>query len=97
MQDAKAWMRDGLMDALYPMMYFRGENFYPFAVDWQEGAYGRTISPGLGIYFLDPKEGRWQLDDVTREMYVLRELGMGFCSRRTRIFRICRFFWMCPL
>ena len=49
MQDAKAWLRDGLMDALYPMMYFRGENFYPFAVDWQEGAYGRTISPGLGV------------------------------------------------
>lgn len=86
MQDAKAWLRDGLMDALYPMMYFRGENFYPFAVDWQEGAYGRTISPGLGIYFLDPKEGRWQLDDVTREMYVLRELGMGFCMFRTKFF-----------
>lgn len=86
MQDAKAWLRDGLMDTLYPMMYFRGENFYPFAVDWQEGAYGRYISPGLGIYFLDPREGQWVIDDVTREMYVLRELGMGFCLFRTKFF-----------
>ena len=26
-QDAQAWLRDGLMDALYPMMYFQGNNF----------------------------------------------------------------------
>ena len=26
-QDAQGWLRDGLMDELFPMMYFRGENF----------------------------------------------------------------------
>jgi uncharacterized lipoprotein YddW (UPF0748 family) len=33
--DAQGWLREGLMDQLYPMMYFQGNNFYPFAIDWQ--------------------------------------------------------------
>ena len=32
-QDAQGWLRDGLMDALFPMMYFQGNNFYPFVVN----------------------------------------------------------------
>ena len=27
-QDAVAWLRDGLMDELFPMMYFRDSNFF---------------------------------------------------------------------
>ena len=53
-QDAQGWLREGLMDQLYPMMYFQGNNFYPFAIDWQEQSYGRTIVSGLGIYMLHP-------------------------------------------
>ena len=43
------------------MLYFRGNHFYPFALDWQEQSNGRQIIPGLGICFLDPSEGtgRW--------------------------------------
>ena len=85
-QDAKEWMRTGLMDAEFPMMYFRGDNFYPFAVDWQEGSYGKAMVPGLGIYFLDPHEGKWNIKDITREMYVLRQQGMGFCMFRSAFF-----------
>lgn len=85
-QDAQRWMRDGLMDQLYPMMYFQGDNFYPFALDWQEKSYGRTVVPGLAIYFLDPKEGKWTLDIVTREMNVARQMGMGHCYFRSRFF-----------
>ena len=51
-QDAQAWMRNGLMDELFPMMYFRDNQFYPFALDWKENSYGRIIAVGLGIYFL---------------------------------------------
>lgn len=86
LQDAKEWMRLGLMDEEYPMMYFRGNNFFPFAVDWQEGCHGKTMVPGLGIYFLHPREKDWDLDDITREMYVLRQLGMGFCMFRSKFF-----------
>ncbi|MCR4603603.1 MAG: family 10 glycosylhydrolase [Prevotella sp.] len=85
-QDAQEWLRTGLMDQLYPMMYFQGDNFYPFAIDWQEKSYGRTVVPGLGIYFLDPREGRWTLDMVERQMQVVRSMGMGHCYFRTKFF-----------
>lgn len=85
-QDAQGWLREGLMDQLYPMMYFRGDNFYPFAVDWQEGSYGRTVVPGLGIYFMSPREKNWPLRDITQEMEVLRSLGMGHCYFRSKFF-----------
>lgn len=85
-QDAQAWMREGLMDQLYPMMYFKDDNFYPFAIDWQEQSNGRTIVSGLGIYFLDPKEGKWTLDIVEREMYVTRQIGIGHCYFRSKFF-----------
>ena len=83
-QDAQGWLRDGLMDQLYPMMYFRGNNFYPFALDWQECSYGRTIVSGLGIYFLSPREGNWTLDDVSREMHFARQNGLGHCYFRAK-------------
>ena len=83
-QDAQAWLKDGLMDALFPMMYFQGNNFYPFAIDWQEQSEGRMVVPGLGIYFLDPREGKWNLEEVMRQMCVSRQLGMGHCFFRTK-------------
>ncbi|MBQ9651775.1 MAG: family 10 glycosylhydrolase [Prevotella sp.] len=83
-QDAQGWLRTGIMDQLYPMMYFRGNNFYPFALNWQENNYGHDIVPGLGIYFLDPKEGRWNINEVKRQLYFLRSQGMGFCLFRTK-------------
>ena len=55
------------------MIYFRGNHFYPFALDWQEQSNGRQIMPGLGIYFLDPSEGNWTLDEVERQMYFIRK------------------------
>lgn len=76
-QDAQGWLKSGLMDELFPMMYFRGDQFYPFAIDWKEQSDGKIVAPGLGIYFLSPKEGNWKLSDVTREMYVLRHYDMG--------------------
>ena len=83
-QDAQGWLRDGLMDQLYPMMYFKDNNFYPFALDWQERSYGRTIAAGLGIYFLSPSEGKWVLSDVSREMYFSRDNNIGHCYFRSK-------------
>ena len=85
-QDAQAWLREGLMDALFPMMYFKDNHFFPFAIDWQEHACGRIVCPGLGIYFLDPKEGKWTLDIVERQMHVLRQIGLGHAYFRSRFF-----------
>jgi hypothetical protein len=68
------------------MMYFQGNNFFPFAIDWQEQSAGRPVVPGLGIYFLDPREGKWTLDQVVRQMNVSRQLGMGHCFFRSKFF-----------
>lgn len=76
-QDAQAWLKEGLMDQLYPMMYFKGDQFYPFALNWKEESYGRMIVPGLGIYFMSPTERNWPLQVISQEMQVIRHYGMG--------------------
>ena len=83
-QDAQGWLRSGLMDQLYPMMYFQGNNFYPFAIDWQEHDYGRTVVSGLGIYMLHPREGNWKLQEIIRQLHVTRSIGMGHCYFRAK-------------
>ena len=85
-QDAQAWLRDGLMDALFPMMYFQGNHFFPFVVDWQEHSYGRIVAPGLAVYMLHPREKDWRLDIIQREMSVLREQGLGYTFFRSKFF-----------
>ena len=82
-QEAQEWLREGLMDQLYPMQYFRGENYYPFIADWVENRYSRDVVTGLGTYFLDPRQGNWRLSDMTRQMYVSRSLGMGHAHFRS--------------
>ena len=76
-QDAQGWLKEGLMDELFPMMYFQGDQFYPFAIDWAEQSHGKIVAPGLGIYFLSPKEANWPLSTITQEMEVLRQQGLG--------------------
>ena len=71
-QDVQGWLGEGIQDQIYPMMYFRGNAFYPFALDWKEQSQGRHVIPGLGIYFLDPKEGNWSLDEIDRQLYFIR-------------------------
>lgn len=83
-QDAQAWLRDGLMDQLYPMIYFKENNFYPFAINWAENQYNGKVAAGLGIYFLDPKEGNWKIEEVRRQLNVCRQLGIGQCFFRAK-------------
>ena len=76
-QDAEGWLQSGCHDILFPMMYFDGDHFYPFAADWQEQSAGRQVSPGLGIYFLHPQEKDWSLDVIRRQLYYLRAQGLN--------------------
>lgn len=75
-QDAQRWLHEGIHDALFPMMYFRENHFYPFALDWKENKNGRWIVSGLGIYFLHPSEQNWALDEVVRQIYFCRSIGL---------------------
>lgn len=76
-QDVERWLNEGLQDQIYPMMYFRGNHFYPFALDWQESSNGRQVIPGLGIYFLDPKEGDWKREEIERQIHFTRNNGLS--------------------
>lgn len=71
-QDVEGWLGEGIQDQIYPMMYFRGNSFYPFALDWKEQSNGRQIIPGLGIYFLHPDEGNWTVDEIERQINFTR-------------------------
>ena len=72
-QDVFKWLEMGIQDQIYPMMYFKGNNFYPFALDWQEQSNGRHIVSGLGIYFLDEREGNWSEEEIQRQLYFVRD------------------------
>ncbi len=83
-QDAQGWLRDGLMDAIFPMMYFQGNQFYPFVADWKQYSYGRQVAGGLAAYMLHPSERDWDLDVIKREMGVLRQQEMGITFFRSK-------------
>lgn len=86
-QDVIAWTARGIVDQLYPMMYFRGGQFYPFLIDWTESVHGCEIVPGLGIYMLAPDEGGWPAGEIERQMSVARSLGMGFALFREKFLK----------
>ena len=76
-QDAQGWLKEGIHDALFPMMYFKDNHFYPFALDWKENDHGRWVVPGLGIYFLSPRERDWPLDEVSRQLFFTRQTSLA--------------------
>ena len=76
-QDAQGWLKEGIHDALFPMMYFKDNHFYPFALDWKENDHGRWVVPGLGIYYLSPKEQDWPIDEVSRQLHFTRQTGLA--------------------
>ena len=83
-QDAQMWLRTGLMDQLYPMLYFKDNNFYPFAIDWMEQSYTGQVAAGLAVYLLDRREGNWKIDEVKRQLNICRQLGLGQCFFRAK-------------
>lgn len=76
-QDSQGWLHEGIQDMLFPMMYFNGNQFYPFALDWQEQCNGRQIVPGLGVYFMHPSEKNWPFEVVERQIHFTRTHGLA--------------------
>lgn len=70
-QDAGHWLQTGKHDLVFPMMYYKGRNFYPFLDDWVANSNGRTIVPGLGVYQMD--ELNWSLQEITDQMKYIRD------------------------
>ena len=74
-QEAQQWARDGIVDMISPMLYFKGNNFYPFVRDWQENSFGRHIVPGIGAYRLLPEYGGWNQHELIRQLCTSRSAG----------------------
>ena len=74
-QEAQQWARDGIVDMIFPMLYFNGNNFYPFVRDWQENSFGRHIVPGIGAYRLLPEYGGWEPLELVRQLCTSRSAG----------------------
>ena len=106
-QDPKQWLDMGWQDELFPMMYFQGNLFFPFLFNWKEISSGHPVSAGLGIYFLDPKEGRkWTLNEVRAQIHTARKSDVGgVCFYRSQYLTgnykgiynaVCNEFFPCP-
>jgi hypothetical protein len=70
-------MHEGIVDALFPMLYYAGHHFYPFITDWHEHSYGRHIIAGMGTYQLHPDEKDWELEEIVRQLNVVRAHPTG--------------------
>lgn len=80
-QDAAAWLKSGKHDALYPMMYYKGQLFYPFLDDWIANANNRIVVPGLGTYQMI--ELGWSRGEITSQIdYTRRKKIAGQCYFR---------------
>ncbi len=74
-QDAVNWLYEGNIDFVAPMMYYKGEGFTPYLIDWVERIGGEgNIVAGLGAYRLDPKEGKWSLTDIDEQIKATRRM-----------------------
>ena len=71
-QEAQEWMRTGIVDAVFPMVYYAGNHFHPFVCDWGEHSYGRHVVAGMGTYQLHEEEKDWDLEEVMRQLHVVR-------------------------
>lgn len=79
-QDAGKWMKDGKMDAIYPMLYYNDAKFGTYVDEWIKTSDGRLVVPGLGVYRLMPKEGNWTINDITGQIDLVRESGAAGVS-----------------
>ena len=71
-QEAQEWMRRGIVDAVFPMIYYTDNHFYPFVCDWGEHTYGRHVVAGIGTYQLHEEEKDWDLEEVVRQLHIVR-------------------------
>jgi uncharacterized lipoprotein YddW (UPF0748 family) len=88
-QNTLEWMRQEKQDMIIPMMYYRGNLFYPFVNHWMANKNGRYVVPGLGIYRMLPGDADWSLEEVVAQIEYVRSSkadGLSF-FRGSQLFR----------
>ena len=89
-QEAQEWLREGICDALFPMMYYDAHHFYPFVEDWASHTYGRHFAAGLGIYQLDPAQLNWGLNTFRSQLHYVRAFADGTYARTANGYALFR-------
>ena len=81
-QDPETWGREGLVDFVVPMMYYRGDLYSPFLQDWKEKvAPYIPVIPGLAAYRVE--ESGWPSSVIAEQIAEEREVGLsGICFFR---------------
>lgn len=75
-QDPIQWMKEGYNDFVAPMMYYKGNDFTPYLIDWVQRIENHAyIVAGIGIYRLDAQEGGWELADIQQQIEDTRTYG----------------------
>lgn len=74
-QDVETWFEKGYVDAVYPMVYFRDNDFYPFVADWKDRFGTERVVPGIGLYKIDDSEGGWPMSEICRQLEYCMFLG----------------------
>lgn len=74
-QDAETWAKQGLVDFLAPMMYYKDHLYEPFLIDWQErvGRYVPVVA-GLAPYRTEATEkGAWPISVIREQIDIARK------------------------
>ncbi|WP_240703967.1 glycoside hydrolase family 10 protein [Porphyromonas levii] len=69
-QDPVAWSKAGTIDFVVPMMYQRGDRFYPYVKEWQK-VLAVPLVVGMGPYMVMRSEGDWPLQEVKSQLQYL--------------------------
>lgn len=81
-QDVETWAKQGLVDFVVPMMYYKDYLYEPFLKDWQDrlGRYIMVI-PGLAPYRVDSSEKHpWSPEIIHEQIHLARKYGLSGVS-----------------
>ncbi|GAD05587.1 predicted glycoside hydrolase [Porphyromonas crevioricanis JCM 15906] len=82
-QDPVDWAKRGVVDFIVPMMYYKGNYFDPFLIDWKKQIPNLTIIPGLGLYRLAEPKSTWTAQEIDWQMELAKSLNLpGICFYR---------------
>lgn len=82
-QDPVTWSKFGYVDFVVPMMYHKGDYFFPYLDDWKAHLDQIRVVPGLGVYRIDEGRNSWDPKVIEEQMKYCRKQGMpGICFYR---------------
>ncbi len=78
-QDVERWAKEGLVDFVVPMMYYKDELYEPFLIDWQKrvGKYVPVVA-GLAPYRV--KDKGWSPRTMLEQIQIARKHKAGGIS-----------------